>query len=218
MFADRRLITMLCFAFLAIVFGVLSIFAKDVVWDLTHFQNQLNGVASERSEVWEAGTTISGVVMLIVGVVFLIGSFSTEEPRPVVRLPSPAMYEYDRDFDSRSGDKASVAPYPGSVEYAYGTSPVIDQVLDSQVGNQNASEEVEYYRVIIDDMMFSPSEQIVDHYLRELDGTCTGQGSVEPPVIMTLSCQNTTFGTVNIMLYKLSDNEILISQSAGVTD
>jgi uncharacterized membrane protein len=50
--------------FLLIV-GLLGIFAKDIVWELTVWQNQMKGVASERTDAWDLMTTIGGVISIV---------------------------------------------------------------------------------------------------------------------------------------------------------
>jgi hypothetical protein len=54
------------------IIGLLSIFAKDIIWDLTVWQNQIRGVASERTETWDLMTTIGGVVSIVFA---LIGAY-----------------------------------------------------------------------------------------------------------------------------------------------
>ncbi len=64
-----------CFSGLgALILGLLSIFAKDLMWEITVWQNQNKGLASERTENWETGTTIGGVIVILVGL-FLIYVF-----------------------------------------------------------------------------------------------------------------------------------------------
>ncbi|CAG0976825.1 hypothetical protein ANAEL_01501 [Anaerolineales bacterium] len=58
-----------CFGSLFLVLlGVFGIFAKDLMWELTVWQNQMKGLASERTEIWDLMTTIGGVVAIIFGV------------------------------------------------------------------------------------------------------------------------------------------------------
>ena len=59
-----------------VVIGFLSIFAKDFMWGLTQWNNQAKGVASERTDVWEQGTTAGGVFAILVGVVAVLLGFS----------------------------------------------------------------------------------------------------------------------------------------------
>ncbi|MCL4269403.1 MAG: hypothetical protein KJZ72_07655 [Anaerolineales bacterium] len=57
-----------CFGSLfLVVIGLLGIFAKDMMWDLTVWQNQMQGLASDRTDTWDTMTTIGGVVAIIFG-------------------------------------------------------------------------------------------------------------------------------------------------------
>lgn len=60
-----------------IVVGLLGIFAKDMVWDLTVWQNQMNGLASERTETWDTMTTIGGVVSILMGILAIYAFFQS---------------------------------------------------------------------------------------------------------------------------------------------
>jgi hypothetical protein len=55
------------------IIGLLSIFAKDIIWDLTVWQNEMRGVASERTEAWDMMTTIGGVISIVFA---LIGAYA----------------------------------------------------------------------------------------------------------------------------------------------
>ena len=52
-----------------LIIGALSLFAKDIVWDLTVWQNQMRGVTSERTPAWDTMTTIGGVVSIVIGLI-----------------------------------------------------------------------------------------------------------------------------------------------------
>ncbi len=57
-----------CFgSLLLVLLGIVSVFGKDMMWEFTVWQNQMKGIASERTENWEIMTTVSGVILLIVG-------------------------------------------------------------------------------------------------------------------------------------------------------
>ncbi len=58
---------LLCFVVFCIGFGVLMIFARDFMWELTAWGNQWKGVRSERTEQWEIGQVIGGVVFILIG-------------------------------------------------------------------------------------------------------------------------------------------------------
>ncbi|MBI3173164.1 MAG: hypothetical protein HYZ25_05555 [Chloroflexi bacterium] len=60
-----------------IVIGLLGIFAKDMVWDLTVWQNQMEGLASERTETWDTMTTIGGVVSILMGILAIYAFFQS---------------------------------------------------------------------------------------------------------------------------------------------
>ncbi|MFT3892166.1 MAG: hypothetical protein QM730_11075 [Anaerolineales bacterium] len=50
-----------------LIVGVLSVFAKDIMWELTQWNNSLKGISSTRTPSWDTMTTIGGVVALIIG-------------------------------------------------------------------------------------------------------------------------------------------------------
>ena len=55
--------------------GLLSIFAKDFMWNLTQISNQMKGVASERTDWWDTSTTIGGIVAIVLGLVTFVLAF-----------------------------------------------------------------------------------------------------------------------------------------------
>lgn len=67
----------LCFGVLfLLIIGLLSLFAKDIVWDLTVWQNEMRGVASERTPTWDMMTTIGGVVAIIFALIGIYAIFN----------------------------------------------------------------------------------------------------------------------------------------------
>ena len=67
----------LCFSSLfLIVVSLISIFAKDIMWEFTVWQNQAKGLASERTDRWDTGTTIGGVMGILAGLFLLYAFFS----------------------------------------------------------------------------------------------------------------------------------------------
>lgn len=50
-----------------LILGFLAVFAKDIIWELTVWQNQMKGLASERTDTWDTMTTIGGVISIILG-------------------------------------------------------------------------------------------------------------------------------------------------------
>lgn len=59
-----------------LIIGLLSLFAKDIVWDLTVWQNEMRGVASERTPTWDMMTTIGGVVAIIFALIGIYAVFN----------------------------------------------------------------------------------------------------------------------------------------------
>jgi hypothetical protein len=57
-----------------IVLGLISIFAKDLAWEMTEWQNRNRGVQSERTPEWERSTTLGGVITIGAGVFFLFAA------------------------------------------------------------------------------------------------------------------------------------------------
>jgi hypothetical protein len=54
--------------------GLLMLFKKDVMWELTVWQNQRKGVASERTDAWEFEMTLGGIAAVFLGgfVLFIV--------------------------------------------------------------------------------------------------------------------------------------------------
>jgi hypothetical protein len=61
------MIEAICGSVILIGLGLLSIFARDLMWELTHWSNSIKGLASERSENWDTWTVISGIILVIIG-------------------------------------------------------------------------------------------------------------------------------------------------------
>ncbi|MBZ0283731.1 MAG: hypothetical protein K8L97_23545 [Anaerolineae bacterium] len=69
-------IMVLCVSALCIGFGLLTIFARDFMWELTAWGNSWKGLRSERTEGWEASQAISGIILILIGVGFGCWGFS----------------------------------------------------------------------------------------------------------------------------------------------
>jgi hypothetical protein len=67
---------LICVSVLFIGFGLAMIFARDFMWELTHFGNLLGGEKSERTEVWDTGQVISGALLVLLGGGFACWGFS----------------------------------------------------------------------------------------------------------------------------------------------
>lgn len=65
-----------CVAFICIGGGLLQLFAPDLMWSWQNINNKLEGRASERTEMWEIGRSVSGVILIIVGIVFGLWGWS----------------------------------------------------------------------------------------------------------------------------------------------
>jgi hypothetical protein len=57
-----------------IVLGAISIFAKDLAWEMTEWSNRNRGVQSERTPEWETSSTIGGVIAIVAGVFCLFAA------------------------------------------------------------------------------------------------------------------------------------------------
>lgn len=66
--------------------GILFLVARDFFWALTEMGNSFNGRTSERTELWEAGQVISGVVTIILGAVVICVGISENNQREADRV------------------------------------------------------------------------------------------------------------------------------------
>ncbi len=124
-------------ALFLIGYGLLTFFGRDVVWGLTEWNNSLRGVASERTDAWEFSTTISGLVLLVVGVGLILFIVSTEvqrnqETADATATASSQLTRLDatyvpiipalRDDASQSLQKANLREYrlPSNMHVYYG--------------------------------------------------------------------------------------------------
>lgn len=58
---------MIFLGILSIGLGILMLVARDFFWALTEMSNSFAGRTSERTELWEAGQMISGVILILIG-------------------------------------------------------------------------------------------------------------------------------------------------------
>ncbi len=59
-------------------FGVLMIVKEEWMWGLTEWSNSFKGVVSERTDNWEIGNAIGGVIAIVVGLGAIVLSFSAK--------------------------------------------------------------------------------------------------------------------------------------------
>lgn len=57
--------------------GLLMIVKQDWMWGLTEWSNSFKGVVSERTDNWEIGNAIGGIIAIVVGLGLAFLSFST---------------------------------------------------------------------------------------------------------------------------------------------
>ena len=62
------MVGLLCVGILFIGFGILSIFFKDIAWEMNRFGNELGGRLTERTEAWEVFSTFAGIFCLLFGI------------------------------------------------------------------------------------------------------------------------------------------------------
>ena len=58
-----------------VVMGLLSVFAKDLVWEFTEWSNQARGLVSERTDWWDTSTTIGGIIAIVAGIALMFMNF-----------------------------------------------------------------------------------------------------------------------------------------------
>jgi hypothetical protein len=58
-----------------VVLGLMSIFAKDMMWEFTEWRNQARGLVSERTDWWDTSTTIGGIFAILVGIAAMVLNF-----------------------------------------------------------------------------------------------------------------------------------------------
>jgi len=66
----------LCVSAVCVGFGLLMIFARDLMWEFTSWSNSWKGLRSERTEGWEASQAIGGIIFILMGVGFGCWGFS----------------------------------------------------------------------------------------------------------------------------------------------
>jgi hypothetical protein len=95
--------------FVFIGYGLLGLFARDILWDFAQFGNAVSGRTSQRTPLWEAWQRVMGVVCILIGVgigVMAWNGIETERLRnqPSVTQPDPTaelIAQLDRTFGTR---------------------------------------------------------------------------------------------------------------------
>ena len=59
-----------------LITGIVSVFFKDLAWEFTERSNSARGVDSKRTEAWETGSTIGGIITIIAGIVLIFAALS----------------------------------------------------------------------------------------------------------------------------------------------
>jgi hypothetical protein len=140
-------------AVILIIAGLGNLFAGDLVWEMTKFNNDLEGRVSERSETWEGGRIGSGCVMLVVGIIMIIIGISNAADR-----------------------KAELAhvPYSTGIAYQRGSDPAVERVI-AQENMDTGHDTAEWYRVPVTGTAYDTRQRIVDYYMgRPNHSFCSG--------------------------------------------
>jgi hypothetical protein len=66
------------FVIFAIGVGIVMIFFRDLWWELTHWGNQAQGLASQRNDVWDSVTVLRGFLALGAGIILLLMAISAQ--------------------------------------------------------------------------------------------------------------------------------------------
>ncbi len=75
-------------------YGLVLIFAKDSAWSYVSWRNRNAGIASERTNQWNASATFQGVVLIVVGLGLLL---LLPHQRPTAQGPKPGDVTYTVD-------------------------------------------------------------------------------------------------------------------------
>jgi hypothetical protein len=89
---ESTLPVLICLVIVFIGIGLLQVFARDLMWEFTHWSNQAAGRASERTETWESMQVISGVLLILFGAGFGCWGFSMNAERNQQNVQLTAIY------------------------------------------------------------------------------------------------------------------------------
>lgn len=79
-------IILMCF--LCCGYGLVLIFAKDSAWSYVAWRNRNAGLASERTDQWNASATFQGIALIVVGIGLLF-FLPHSASRNAVSIPQP---------------------------------------------------------------------------------------------------------------------------------
>ena len=94
-----------------IVWGLLALFARDLLWSLWRFSYRMEGIASERTDLWELRMSIGGIVAILMGIFLILWSIDTSRSMPTVPTPI-ARYTPRVASQKASPTAATVLPSP----------------------------------------------------------------------------------------------------------
>lgn len=65
-----------CYAAIALGIGAFMLLAPDLSWELTSFHHEVQGVRSYRTDLWDCGNMLAGMMFVAFGILFLYFGFS----------------------------------------------------------------------------------------------------------------------------------------------
>ncbi len=78
------MLPLILFCLFSLVFGCIFLFQKDTVWQWQNNNNRRRGLKSERTPEWELSTTMSGYMMIFVGIAMLgFSLYASNANRPM---------------------------------------------------------------------------------------------------------------------------------------
>lgn len=88
--------------------GILIMVARDFFWSVTELSNSFAGRQSERTELWETGQIISGLVLIGIGAFVICAGAAQDREREERRVAptqtAVAMEAYGQTLQARFGD------------------------------------------------------------------------------------------------------------------
>jgi hypothetical protein len=90
---EGAILALVCIVMFALGVGLLQIFARDLMWELTQWSNQIAGRASERTDTWDTWQIISGVLLILFGLGFAAWALSMNAQANAQNIQLTAFYE-----------------------------------------------------------------------------------------------------------------------------